>query len=53
MQGDRDCAPEIANSDPQIADFVGLYGMVSRMRVLSTPRTAACADKIMLVIIDT
>jgi hypothetical protein len=27
--------------------------MVSRMRVLSTPRTTACADKIMLIIIDT
>jgi hypothetical protein len=27
--------------------------MISRMRVLSPPRTVACADKIMLAIIDT
>jgi hypothetical protein len=27
--------------------------MISRMRVLSRPRTVVCADKIMLAIIDT
>jgi hypothetical protein len=43
----------VTSSEPQIADLVSLYAMVSRMRVLSTPRTTACADKIMLIIIDT
>ncbi len=43
----------LSSNEPVIADLVGLYAMVSRIRVLSTPRTAACADKIMLVIIDT
>jgi hypothetical protein len=27
--------------------------MVNQMRVLSTPRTAECADRVMLLIIDT
>lgn len=43
----------LTSSEPQIADLVNLYAMVSRMRVLSTPRTTACADKIMLIIMDT
>jgi hypothetical protein len=43
----------LTTSEPQIGDLVNLYAMVSRMRVLSTPRTTACADKIMLTIIDT
>jgi hypothetical protein len=43
----------LGSSEPQIADLVGLYAMVSRMRILSTPRTTACAEKIMLVIVDT
>ena len=43
----------LTRNEPQIADLVGLYAMVSRMRVLSAPRTAACADKLMLLIIDT
>jgi len=43
----------LTSSEPQIADLVSLYAMVSRMRVLSTPRTTACADKIIVIIIDT
>ena len=43
----------LVSSEPQLPELVALYAMISRMRVLSTPRTVACADKIMLAIIDT
>jgi len=43
----------LVNSDPRLPELVGLYALISRMRVLSEPRTIACADKIMLAIIDT
>ena len=43
----------LVSSEPQLPDLVALYAMISRMRVLSRPRTVACADKIMLTIIDT
>jgi hypothetical protein len=43
----------LLSSDPLIPELVGLYSMISRMRVLATPRTIAAADKIMLIIIDT
>jgi hypothetical protein len=43
----------LVSSEPQLPDLVALYSMISRMRVLSQPRTVACADKIMLTIIDT
>jgi hypothetical protein len=43
----------IVSNEPQIQDLVALYGIISRMRVLSSPRTIACADKIMLTMIDT
>jgi hypothetical protein len=43
----------ILNSEPQIPKLVSLYAMISRMRIVSWPRTIECADKIMLTIIDT
>jgi hypothetical protein len=43
----------LMSNDPQVAELVELYSMVSRMRVLSTPRTVECANNIMLTIIDT
>jgi hypothetical protein len=43
----------LVSSEPQIQKLVALYSMISRMRVLSAPITAACADKVMLIIIDT
>jgi hypothetical protein len=43
----------IASSEPQLADLVALYSMISRMRVLSEPRTVSCADQVMGTIIDT
>ena len=43
----------LVSSEPQLPELVALYAMISRMRVLSRPRTVASADKIMLTIIDT
>jgi hypothetical protein len=43
----------LMSSEPQLPELISLYSMISRMRVLSEPRVIACADKIMLTIIDT
>lgn len=43
----------IVSSEPQIQDLILLYAMVSRMRVLSDPKTVACAEKIMVLTIGT
>jgi hypothetical protein len=43
----------LMTSEPQIADLVGLYAMLSRMRVMSTSRVVVAADKIIRVIVDT
>jgi hypothetical protein len=38
----------IVSNDPQVAEIVDLYAMVSIMRVVSSPQTLASAEKIML-----
>lgn len=43
----------LVSSEPKLPELVALYAMISRMRVVSVPRTVGCADKIMLAIIDT
>jgi hypothetical protein len=43
----------IMSSEPQIHELVGLYAMISRMRILCLPLTIESADKIMLATIDT
>ncbi len=43
----------LVSSEPSLPELVGLYSIISQMRVMSEPRTVACADKIMLTIIDT
>jgi hypothetical protein len=37
----------IVSNEPQIEDLIALYAMISRMRVISSTRTVACADEIM------
>jgi hypothetical protein len=39
-------------SEPEIADLVALYGMVSRMRMQSAPRTVACAEAVIRATVD-
>jgi hypothetical protein len=53
MAASKTYGDALVSSEPQLPELVALYAMISRMRVLSTPRTVACADKIMLAIIDT
>ena len=49
----RSYADALMTSDPKIADLVGLYAMISRMRVMSTSPTVVAADKIVHVIVET
>jgi hypothetical protein len=37
----------LLSSEPQIQEILALYAMVSRMRLMSLPRTVACAEKVM------
>ncbi|MBC6980348.1 hypothetical protein [Caulobacter sp. 17J80-11] len=39
------------SDQPKIQDMVGLYGMISRMRIRCTPRTIDSAEKVMETII--
>jgi hypothetical protein len=34
------------SNEPQMQELVALYALVSRMRVVSLPRTVACAEKV-------
>jgi hypothetical protein len=43
----------LVNNEPKMPEFVDLYAMVSRMRVLGMARSVACADALMQAIIDT
>ena len=43
----------IVSSEPQIQELIGLYAMISRMRVRSSPQTVACALNVMVVTIAT
>ena len=43
----------VTSTDPQIPDLIALYGMISRMRVLSSLQTIACADKVMQITMET
>jgi hypothetical protein len=43
----------MVNSEPKMPEIVDLYAMVSRMRVLTMPRSVMCAEKVMGSIIDT
>jgi hypothetical protein len=43
----------LVSNEPQVQELVALYAMISRMRVMSLPRTVACAEKVMRVTTDT
>jgi hypothetical protein len=42
----------ITNNEPQIQQVVTLYGMISRMRILSSSAVVACAEKTVDAILD-
>jgi hypothetical protein len=37
----------LLNNEPQIQEILALYAIISRMRLMSLPRTVACAGKVM------
>ena len=41
------------SNEPQMQDLVALYAMISRMRVLSSTRTVACAQKVTEATVET
>jgi hypothetical protein len=43
----------MVNDEPQIHEVIVLYGMISRMRILSNPHVVACAERTVNAIIDT
>jgi len=43
----------MVNNEPQIQEVIVLYGMISRMRILSNPRVVECAEQTVNSIIDT
>jgi hypothetical protein len=43
----------ITTNEPHIPEIISLYAMVSRMRAFSLPRTVACAERVMIVTIET
>jgi hypothetical protein len=46
-------ADAFTHDQPEVANLVNLYALVSRMRVLSSPKIVECADQVVLVIIET
>jgi hypothetical protein len=43
----------LMSNEPQVQELVALYATISRMRVMSLPRTIACAEKVVQTTIDT
>ncbi|HKM65454.1 MAG TPA: hypothetical protein VJY39_23495 [Acidisphaera sp.] len=43
----------LTSNDPKGEDIVALYALMSRMRIVCSPRLVACADKVMGVTLDT
>jgi hypothetical protein len=43
----------IGNNEPKMPEIVDLYAMVNRMRALGMSRSTACADDVMVSIIET
>jgi hypothetical protein len=43
----------LVNSEPQMQELVGLYAMVSRLRVLTMPKSVDAADRLLRATIDT
>src|SRR6266481_6364087 len=37
----------LMSNEPQIQEMLAVYAMISRMRLMSLPRTVACAEKVM------
>ena len=52
-EASKSYADAYEHDNPQVASLVNLYALVSRMRVLSSPRIVENADRVVRVIIET
>ncbi len=52
-EASKSYADAYEHDNPQVASLVNLYALVSRMRVLSSPKIVESADKVMRLIIET
>jgi hypothetical protein len=43
----------LVSSEPKLEELVDLYSMISRMRVICSPAIVACANKVMVAVVDT
>jgi hypothetical protein len=43
----------LMSDEPQIQELIGVYAIISRMRILCSPDIIACAEKIMRLTVDT
>ena len=43
----------LTSNQPNIEELVALYAMMSRMRVLCSPKICDCADRVLRLIVDT
>ena len=41
-------AEALVTNEPKIEELIGLYAMISRMRVMSSPRIVSCAEQVLL-----
>ena len=53
VQASKVYGDAVVSNEPRVPELIALYAMVSRMRILSSPQTVACAEKIMLETTDT
>jgi len=43
----------LTKNDPQLKELIDLYALMSRMRVLCSPKVVQCADKVLTLVVDT
>ena len=53
VEASRLCGDAWVNDKPEMSNLIGLYAMVSRMRVRSSPRVIEHAGKVALTIVET
>jgi hypothetical protein len=53
VQASKVYGDAVIHDQPQIQELISLYALISRMRVRSSPRVIACAEKITRTAIDT
>lgn len=47
MAASKQYAEAVQSNEPKVQELIALYALISRMRIRSSPRTIACADRIL------